>query len=58
MNATREQQTLDKTASDFDLVDPDSGCTCGERRVDSLIWITDDSFRCETCGQITNVWNH
>lgn len=37
----------------FDLVDPDHSCTCGERRMDWLIWLSDGiNVKCHTCGAI------
>jgi len=34
-----------------DLVSPDDACpTCGERDVDRLVWIDDDTVRCTMCG--------
>ena len=36
-----------------ELVAPDRSCTCGERRMDWLVW-TDDAInvKCATCGAI------
>ena len=36
-----------------ELVSPDRSCTCGERRMDWLVW-TDDAINvtCATCGEI------
>jgi len=34
-----------------DLVSPDDACPkCGERNVDRLVWIDDDTVRCAKCG--------
>jgi len=34
-----------------DLVSPDDACpVCGERDIDSLVWLNDDTVRCATCG--------
>jgi len=33
-----------------DTVLADWGCECGERRVDWLIWINDETVQCQTCG--------
>ena len=33
-----------------DTVPADWGCECGERRVDWLIWINDETVQCQTCG--------
>jgi len=36
-----------------DLVSPDRACTCGERRMDRLVWLDDGiSAICTTCGEI------
>lgn len=37
---------------DADLVPPEDACPqCGERRVDQLVWIDDDTVRCAGCGK-------
>ena len=37
-----------------ELVTEDSGCPCGERRMDWLVWIDDDRVKCATCGHSYN----
>ena len=40
-----------------ELVPPDNGCTCGERRVDELVWCGPDGpdgspfVECQSCGR-------
>ena len=37
----------------FDLVSPDDACTCGERRMDWLMWLSDGiNVKCHSCGTI------
>ena len=39
--------------SNHDLVSPDRACTCGERRMDWLIWTEDAiNVKCATCGLV------
>jgi rubredoxin len=34
-----------------DLVPPQDACpVCGERHIDSLVWIDDEWVRCASCG--------
>ena len=41
----------DKVFVDEDTVDAVWGCPeCGERRVDWLIWLNDQTVQCQTCG--------
>lgn len=36
---------------DANLVPPDDACpVCGERDIDRLVWIDDDTVRCTMCG--------
>ncbi len=36
---------------DANLVSPDAACpVCGEREIDRLVWIDDDTVRCTMCG--------
>ncbi len=36
--------------TELEYVDPQYACpTCGERRLDWLVWIEGDTVRCQTC---------
>ena len=46
-------RTPDAAVAGFDLVSPDDACTCGECRMDWLVWNDDGiNVTCATCGAI------
>ena len=45
---------MDEEIALLDLVPPDDGCTCGERRADWLVWCGPDGspfVECQSCGR-------
>lgn len=41
----------DRNENDNDLVSPQDACPrCGERHLDDLVWIDDETVRCMNCG--------
>jgi len=45
------QMVKEREQADAVTVDDGFGCPdCGERRVDWLPWIDDDTIECQTCG--------
>ena len=49
----RTEAEIEAAMFEDELVKPDNSCTCGERRMDWLVW-TDDAINvnCATCGAI------
>jgi len=46
-------RTPEVAVAEFDLVPPDDACTCGECRVDWLMWLSDGiNVKCHSCGTI------
>ena len=52
INAIKHALRRAKAEDDRDRVDAAFGCPkCGERHVDALIWIDDETVACQTCGR-------
>ena len=48
----RTEAEIEAAMFEDELVKPDNSCTCGERRMDWLVWQDDVNVKCATCGAI------
>ena len=49
----RTEDEIEAAMFEDTLVSPDDSCTCGERRMDWLVWDDDGiNVKCSTCGEV------